>query len=150
MSFEIKTNCFTICEDKHVTPYQNQMCLRSNFDLTKSCLAGVECCDTYIQMTVPHYKRKWQKYITTWLLTCDRANWRYRYTPPMMPMLITNKAVRKRQTVVAVETRRARAFRIKYCGSAWAEASKSTFGGWNIHIVMDPHKHCYLSFILYV
>jgi len=46
----------------------------------------------------------------------------------MIPMLITNNAVRKRQTVVAVETRRARAFRIKYRGSTWAEASRSTLG----------------------
>ena len=47
-----------------------------------------------------------------------------------MPMLITNRAVKNKHTVVAVETLRARAFKMKYCGSASAEASKSTFAGY--------------------
>jgi len=116
-------------ENKHVTFYQ-QFYPSFNHGLMKKCLDWDEFCDAHIRITVLHYKKEVAElHQHTCLLTCDRANWWYRYTPPMMPMLITNKAVRKRQTVVAVETRRARAFRIKYCGSAWAEASRSTLEG---------------------
>jgi hypothetical protein len=108
---------------------------------SKSCPDTAEFCIWHDRTNELTCNRKRQQ---TLLLTCDRANCGYRYAPPMMPTLNTNKAVSRRQTVVAVEIRRARALRIKYCGCAWAAASRSTLGDWNIQTVTVSHKHDYL------